>query len=211
MSAQPFAQLLLAHGAGAPMDSPFMESLAGHLNDQGIVVLRFEFPYMAERRGGASKRPPDRQPVLLQCWQEQIDRCDSAELPLFIGGKSMGGRMATILAAQHQLEAVYGVVCFGYPFHPPGKPDKLRIEHLPNLTLATLIVQGSRDRLGAKELVQALALDGNIEIHWLDSADHDLRPLQRSGVSPEAALKQSAEAAAAFMRRVLSASALQDL
>lgn len=204
MSRELFARLLLAHGAGAPMDSPFMESLAGHLADQGIETLRFEFPYMAERRFAGRKRPPDRQPVLLQCWQEQIEHCDSSGPPLFIGGKSMGGRMATLLAAQTPQTNVRAVVCFGYPFHPPGKPDKLRIEHLQDLSLPTLIIQGSRDRLGARDLVETLPLGGNIQIHWLESADHDLRPLQRSELTAESALRHAAEAARAFMLRVIS-------
>ncbi|MCG8611358.1 MAG: alpha/beta hydrolase, partial [Pseudomonadales bacterium] len=117
--------LILAHGAGAPMDSEFMNTISVNLVAEGIKVVRFEFPYMQKRRITGKKSPPDRQPKLLEAWREVI-KPFSEERNLFIGGKSMGGRMATVLSAEQEssqvMDRIGGVVCMGYPFHPPGKP-----------------------------------------------------------------------------------------
>lgn len=174
------ARLLLAHGAGAPMDSDFMTAMAEHLAAGGLEVWRFEFPYMAARRSGGPKRPPDGQARLLEYWQQAIAQAREdlpQGLPLLIGGKSMGGRMASLIADQ---ESVSGLVCLGYPFHPPGKPEKLRTEHLETLQTPTLIVQGSRDRLGSREEVAAYSLAEKIRIVWLEDGDHDFKPRVKS-------------------------------
>jgi len=128
--------LLLAHGAGAPMDSDAMNRITAALVATGFRVGRFEFPYMVNRRQDGRKRPPDGMKTLLRAWRDCIDQvldaCDPGE-PLFIGGKSMGGRIATHILAEECPEAVAGAMVFGYPFHPPGKPDRWRIDHFPRL------------------------------------------------------------------------------
>lgn len=196
----PYARLLLAHGAGAPMDSAFMNRVAQGLSEAGIEVWRFEFPYMAARRAGGGKRPPDRQPVLLDTWGELIHqaRGDHADGPLFIGGKSMGGRMASLVADK---AAVDGWVCLGYPFHPVGKPERPRIEHLHRLRTPSLIVQGSRDALGNRERVADYPLSSHIQIHWLEDGDHDFKPRVRSGFTHDQHLADAVAQVDAFIKR----------
>ena len=174
--------LVLAHGAGAPMDSPFMTSFAGTLGAKGIRVARFEFPYMAGRRVDGRKRGPDRPPVLLETWTRVIDALGPAE-QLVIGGKSMGGRIASMAAAAaaETSAQVAGVVCLGYPFHPPGKPEKQRTEHLKAMTTKTLVIQGSRDPFGTQEQVAKYDLSKAIRFLWLGDGDHDFKPRKKSG------------------------------
>ena len=141
--------LILAHGAGAPADSTFMEDLSAALEREGIGTIRFEFPYMQKRRQDGKKRPPDREPVLLEYFSGVIDRV-RAELGstslILVGGKSMGGRMASILASRR--DDIDGVICFGYPFHPPGKLDRWRTAHFRDLNCPILVLQGTRDPFG---------------------------------------------------------------
>lgn len=184
------ATLLLAHGAGAPMDSEFMNMLAAQLAGQGVRVLRFEFPYMAGRRSGGSKRPPDPAPVLLQAFAEALDQAGGESV--FIGGKSMGGRIATMLALERRCR---GVICFGYPFHPPGKPEKTRLDHFADMQTATLICQGERDPFGTREDVAGYALPESVQLHWLMDGNHDLAPRRASGLSQQDNIRQAAEAA----------------
>jgi uncharacterized protein len=188
--------LVLAHGAGAPMDSPFMDNLAGLLAEQGIGVVRFEFPYMQERRENGKKRPPNKQDVLLDTWREVIEELGNPEA-LYIGGKSMGGRMASLIADE---QTVAGLVCLGYPFHPQGKPEKLRTEHLADLQTPTLIVQGTRDKLGDQEEVETYSLSSAIDVLWLEDGDHDLKPRVKSGFTHEQHLKRTAENIAEFIK-----------
>jgi predicted alpha/beta-hydrolase family hydrolase len=179
--------LILAHGAGAPMDSPFMNSMAAKLSVAGVNVIRFEFPYMQERRDNGKKRPPNRQVDLLASFEQVLTGVGNmVAAPVFIGGKSMGGRMATILASTNGAYSrlIKGVVCLGYPFHPPSKPEKLRVEHLPRIKSPTLIMQGTRDALGKPEEVSQYAL-GAISVSWLDTADHDFKPLKKTGKTQE--------------------------
>jgi len=164
------ATLILAHGAGAAMDSEFMNFIAKELTAAGVRVLRFEFPYMAQRRTTGKSKPPDREPVLLDTWRAAVAEC-GASAP-FIGGKSMGGRMASMVADEL---AVAGLVCLGYPFHPPGRPERVRTAHLEGLATRTLIVQGTRDAFGTTEDVADYALSGAIGIHWIEGGNHDLR------------------------------------
>lgn len=199
----PWARLLLAHGAGAPMDSEFMNAIARDCSRLGIEVVRFEFPYMAQRREGGSRRPPNKQEVLLDTWQSVIDAYSSDPLPLFIGGKSMGGRIATLWAAGRPIGPCRGLVCLGYPFHPAGKPESLRIAHLPDLPLPALIVQGTRDKLGSQEEIASYALGAQVTCHWIATGNHDLAPLKRSGATHEQAITEAAGAIAAFMAKQL--------
>ena len=171
----------LAHGAGAPMDSPFMNAVATRLAETGLRVARFEFPYMARRRREGTKKPPDRAPVLLQTWREVIDRLGRERL--IVGGKSMGGRIASMIAATFEQEGtpVSGVACLGYPFHPPGKPERPRTEHLETIGTPTLILQGERDPFGKRDEVDAYGLSKAVQLHWLADGDHGLTPRKASG------------------------------
>jgi len=192
------ACLLLAHGAGAPMDSVFMQRMAELLAERGIAVARFEFPYMAARRLDGRKRPPNPQKQLLEVWRE-VYRQVRAQVSgrLAIGGKSMGGRMASLLADELQADAL---VCLGYPFYAVGKADKPRVAHLAELRTPTLIVQGERDALGDRATVVGYQLSAAIRLHWLAAADHDLKPLKASGLSHEQHLHSTADAVAEFLR-----------
>lgn len=164
-------QFFFAHGAGGPMDSPFMNSVAGGLAAGGVQVVRFEFPYMAGRREG-KRRPPDREPVLLATWRSVI-AAHRDQRALFIGGKSMGGRMASMIADE---AGAAGLICLGYPFHSPGKPPTAkRLEHLATLATPTLIVQGTRDALGSQEEVATYSLSPAIEVSWVEGGDHSFR------------------------------------
>ncbi|MCO5368184.1 alpha/beta family hydrolase [Pseudomonas alliivorans] len=190
--------LLLAHGAGAPMDSDFMNSIATFLGRQGVNVMRFEFPYMAQRRHGGSKRPPNQQAQLLDCWREvygQMRPCVTGRMA--IGGKSMGGRMASLMADELSVDAL---VCLGYPFHAVGKPEKPRTAHLGDLRTRTLIVQGERDALGNREAAEQYTLSSAIRLYWLPTANHDLKPLKAAGLTHDQCLMDSAEQIAAFLR-----------
>ena len=191
------ATLILAHGAGAPMDSAWMADMAGRLAARGVNVLRFEFPYMAQRRLDGGRRPPNPAPKLLESWREVygLVRRHVAG-PLAIGGKSMGGRMASLLADELGVDAL---VCLGYPFYPVGKPQKPRVEHLAGLKTRALIIQGERDGLGNRDTVEGYDLAPCIELMWLVAADHDLKPLKASGVSHEQHLAAAAQRIAAFL------------
>ncbi|MGV6473925.1 MULTISPECIES: alpha/beta family hydrolase [Azotobacter] len=198
--AESHACLILAHGAGAPMDSGFMAGMAERLAVRGISVVRFEFPYMAERRSGGGRRPPDPQARLLDCWREVYSRLRrEVSGPLAIGGKSMGGRMASLLADELEARAL---VCLGYPFHPAGRPDRPRTAHLAELGTPTLIVQGERDALGKRDRVREYSLSPTIRLHWLEAADHDLKPLKASGFTHERHLDSASDIVAGFLQSV---------
>ena len=157
------------------MASPFMTAFACGLAGQGHRVVRFEFPYMAERRQGR-KRPPDREPVLRETWLSvvrQLGPEHSRGRRLVIGGKSMGGRIASLVADE---AGVAGLVCLGYPFHPVGKPDQLRVAHLANLATPTLIVQGERDPFGNREEIAVDRFSSSITIRWIADGDHSFKP-----------------------------------
>ena len=194
-SAAAHAELLLAHGAGAAMDTPFMEAIATGLADKGIRVSRFEFPYMSKRREDGKRRGPDTQRVLLQTWRDVIDQ-QRTSLPLFIGGKSMGGRMASLIAGESE---VSGLVCLGYPFHPAGRPEQVRIEHLQSLACPTLIVQGERDSFGRPDELADYALADSIELTWVPDGDHSFKPRKSSGRTPAENLALAVEATAGFI------------
>jgi len=188
--------LVLAHGAGAPMDSPFMADIAAGVAAHGVRVVRFEFPYMAGRRTTGKKRGPDRPPVLLDTWRAVVDELGGGE-GLFIGGKSMGGRIASMVADEL---GVRGLICLGYPFHPPGRPDKLRVDHLMKLKTPALFLQGTRDTMGSREEVADYGLPRRIELSWLEDGDHSLKPRKKSGRTLEQAMAEAVERAVAFMQ-----------
>jgi predicted alpha/beta-hydrolase family hydrolase len=186
--------VVLAHGAGAPMDTPFMDFFARALAAQDLRVARFEFPYMAARRADGKRRGPDRAPVLLEAWREAVRELGPAER-LAIGGKSMGGRIASMVADEFGVRAL---VCLGYPFHPPGRPEATRTAHLEHLQTPALIVQGTRDPFGSREDVAAYSLAAGIRIHWIEEGDHDLSPA-RTAAARSAAWAGAAEAVAGFL------------
>lgn len=194
------ATLILAHGAGAPMDSEWMNDMAGRLAGLGVNVLRFEFPYMAQRRVDGVKRPPNPAGRLQECWREvfALVRRHVAGV-LAVGGKSMGGRMASLLADEWGVDAL---VCLGYPFYAAGKPEKPRVEHLAGLKTRALIVQGERDALGNREAVAAYSLSPSIEVTWLAAGDHDLKPLKVSGFTHEQHLASAAQKVSEFIKGV---------
>jgi predicted alpha/beta-hydrolase family hydrolase len=188
--------LALAHGAGAPMDSPSLETIARGLGERGVRVARFEFPYMRQRREGGRQRPPDREPVLRQTWLDVIAALGGGE-KLVIGGKSMGGRFASMVADE---AGVRGLVCLGYPFHPPGRPERLRVAHLEGLRTPALIIQGTRDPFGTREEVEGYRLSPSIRVVWSEDGDHSFKPRKSSGRTEAGNLAAAVEEVAGFVR-----------
>ncbi|EQC50701.1 alpha/beta hydrolase family protein [Bacteriovorax sp. DB6_IX] len=190
---------LFAHGAGAPMDSDWMNDVADALAREGIKTARFEFPYMAERRETGKKRPPNPQRILLETWNEVLDLFHDHEV--YIGGKSMGARMASLIADQ---STVKGLICLGFPFYAPGKFDPLdpkgRVAHLAKLKTKTLIFQGERDSMGDKENIPQFALSKKVKVHWLADGDHSLKPRKKSGYSLEEHIAHVAKEISKFMK-----------
>jgi len=186
--------VVLAHGAGAPMDSPFMNTLAAGLAAAGLRAARFEFPYMSRRRVG-ERKPPDREPVLRAAWLAVIAALGGGGR-LVIGGKSMGGRMASLVADE---AGVRGLVCLGYPFHPPDKPERLRTAHLGDLRTPTLIVQGTRDPFGTPADVTGYDLAPSIRIEWMEDGDHSFKPRVSSGRTEKGNLEAAIAAVVGFV------------
>ena len=168
--------IVLAHGAGAAMDTPFMDYFANALADRGFRVARFEFPYMAAKRRTGKGKPPDREPVLRETWLKVVEKLGHEGL--VIGGKSMGGRIASLIADE---TGVTGLICLGYPFHPVGKPNNLRVEHLRTIKTPALIVQGERDSFGTREEVAKYKLSPTVKVEWITDGDHSLKPRKSSG------------------------------
>jgi len=170
--------VVLAHGAGAPMNTPFLNSVArGLAAAGGVRVLRFEFPYMRARRQGGGRGAPDREPILRNAWKEVVEELGGGKR-VVIGGKSLGGRIASLVADE---VGARGLVCLGYPFHPPGRPEKLRTEHLEALKTPALIVQGTRDPFGSPDDVAGYRLSPAIRVVWLEDGDHSWKPRASSG------------------------------
>jgi predicted alpha/beta-hydrolase family hydrolase len=170
--------VILAHGAGAGMLTPFMNAFAEGLAEHGLRVVRFEFPYMADRTATGRARPPDAAAVLCDTWHRVISPFPAQNL--VIGGKSMGGRIASMIADD---AAVAGLVCLGYPFHPPGRPGQLRIDHLRQLRTRALFLQGERDPFGTREEVASYELSPQIQVRWLADGDHSFKPRKASGTT----------------------------
>lgn len=171
--------VLLAHGAGAAMDTPWMERVAEGLAGQGLRVARFEFSYMAARRSGGSKRPPGKAETYIPEYLAAIDAL-ACEGPLIIGGKSMGGRVASLIAQDlHDAGRIVGLLCLGFPFHAPGKTGTERAAHLQAITCPTLICQGTRDPFGALDEVAGAPMSRAVTVNWLEDGDHDLKPRKR--------------------------------
>lgn len=186
--------ILLAHGSGAAMDTPWMDAVAERLEAQGFRAARFEFSYMSARRTGGSKRPPAKADTYAPEFLAAIDAlgCDG---PLIIGGKSMGGRVASLIAQDlYDAGRIKGLLCLGFPFHPPKTPGNRRGENLAGITCPTLICQGTRDPFGTREEVQDYDLSNAVTLHWLEDGDHDLKPRKRvTGKTLEDQLLELAE------------------
>ena len=190
-------RLLLAHGAGAGMAHPFLATLSALLAGESLQVVRFNFPYMArmEREGG--RRPPDRAPVLLDCWREVI--AAHAHPRLILAGKSMGGRMAAELADE---TGAAGLVLLGYPFHPVGKPERWRGDVLKEIATPTLLLQGERDAFGCREELTDFPFSPAVRLHWLPDGDHSLVPRKSSGLTEADNLATAARLIRAFADEV---------
>jgi predicted alpha/beta-hydrolase family hydrolase len=168
--------ILLAHGAGAPMDSASMTMASAALSGVGFRVARFEFGYMAARRTSESRKPPPKAELLMDEYRAAIEKL-GAKGKLVIGGKSMGGRVASMIADEQSGKGkAAGLFCLGYPFHPPGKPESLRTKHLEIMKTPALICQGTRDIFGTREEVSGYTLSKKIELVWFEDGDHDLKP-----------------------------------
>jgi predicted alpha/beta-hydrolase family hydrolase len=194
------AGLVLAHGAGGGQQSRFMVQAAQAFAARGITVATFDFPYMAQGRS-----VPDKGPVLEAHWRTVIDEARGHasfnNLPLFIGGKSMGGRIASQVAAQ-QVPGIAGLVYLGYPLHPPGKPDQRRDRHLPEITEPMLFVQGSRDPFGTAEEIRALLprLNARATLFEVQDGDHSFAVrIKVTGKKPDAVLTEIFDRVAAFI------------
>jgi len=185
------------------MDSASMEATAKALAAAGFRVVRFEFGYMAARRTSGTRKPPPRAETLNPEYMTAVAEL-GATGPLIIGGKSMGGRVASMIADDlHSAGKIAGLLCLGYPFHPPGKPDQLRTKHLAGLMTPTLICQGTRDEFGTREEVPGYALSDKIELLWLDDGDHDLKPRKSiSGFTATDHLSTVAKAVTAWSGRL---------
>lgn len=189
--------VLLAHGAGSDMEAPPLAVAADALADAGVPSLRFNFPYRVRGR-----KAPDRAPVLEAAVREAVNELsERAGLPaerLVLGGRSMGGRYCSMVAADPDDPVpVLGLLLLGYPLHPAGKPEKLRVEHFPRVRCPVLFVSGTRDALAPRESLEreAKAVEGSVTFHWLETGDHGFRPLKSSGVTYEDALAEAARGA----------------
>lgn len=200
---EPLATVLLAHGAGAAMDSAFMNKMADALAGAGLAVARFEFAYMAARRDGGSKRPPPRADKLIGEFQTALQTLMAeTDGPLIIGGKSMGGRVAAMLAGGASLPGrVIGVSCLGYPFHPTGKPDsEWRLQPLEEARRPVLILQGDRDPFGSQAELDVVTLPDHVSLHYLEDGNHDFGPRGKSPATLDGNISEAARTIADFAR-----------
>jgi predicted alpha/beta-hydrolase family hydrolase len=199
------ANLILAHGAGADQQHPFMVGMANGLAERGVRVITFNFPYTE-----AGRHIPDRSEVLIACYRAVVAqlRHELGELaqkgPLFIGGKSLGGRMATHLAAEQE-PGIAGVVSLGYPLHPPGRPSQLRVSHLPQIKLPILIVQGSRDAFGSPVEIRTHLAGLRLELVVIEGGDHSFKQSKKVAPDPEVARTTILDAVARFVSKAPSA------
>lgn len=217
----PKAIAVFAHGAGADKSHSFMSAISRHLVERNISVLRFNFPYMDKRLVDGKKRPPERMPKLLPCYLKQIAQLDAhfsadelAKLPLFIGGKSMGSRVAATITsetlASELKEAmpltrkVVGTFCLGYPFYPIGKPEKTRLAPVVERTEdnSILIVQGSRDKLGDDQAIKHYDLPAHCQVVFLEDGDHDFKPRVKSGFNHDQHIHTAAKTISDYIDKV---------
>ena len=205
---EPRAMLAFAHGAGAGIDHPFMSDMAQRLAGQGIASFRYHFPYMEARALSGRRRPPDRPAALAETVRAAVAKAARLAngLPLFAGGKSMGGRMTSTAAAEAPLPGVAGLVFFGFPLHAPGRPERAaeRAAHLGGVTVPMLFLQGTRDALARLDLIEetCASLGPLATLHPLEGADHSFRVLKRSGLTNEEVAEGAAATFAAWAARL---------
>ena len=194
--------LLLAHGAGAPMDSIFMNTISDGLNNNGIITFRFEFPYMEKRRSGKNTFP-DKLDILCDFYKKIYFNIKKAnpDKNIWLGGKSMGGRVATLISRSLDIK---GVIVFGYPFHPINKLDKLRLESLQLSGPTILIIQGTRDKFGTITEVKKYKIHKNNTIFWIKDGDHSYNTLKKSELSSKDAIVQAYNEASIFIKKTKS-------
>ena len=186
------------------MDSDFMRDVANKLAALQIEVLRFNFPYMQIMSESGKRRPPTRMPTLLEAYSAVVEQYKT-DLPLFIGGKSMGGRAATMLATQKETQGkIDGVIALGYPFHPSGKPEKLRVDHLPDMLAPCLIVQGERDALGTKAEIQGYDIPDKVQLEYLTDGDHSFKPRKASGATMVENIDMAVQHIHTFIKRLVN-------
>jgi predicted alpha/beta-hydrolase family hydrolase len=187
--------LVLAHGAGAGQQHPWMVGMASGLAERGVRVLTFNFPYTE-----AGRRVPDRPEVLIASFRAAVAtaRGHAEQAPLFIGGKSLGGRMASHLASEGEA-GVAGLICLGYPLHPPGRPDQLRVSHLPQIKMPVLIVQGSRDAFGTPEEIRTHVKGLRLELAVIEGGDHSFKQAKKTAPDPEASRASLLDGVVRFM------------
>jgi len=185
---------IFAHGAGADMDHEFMLQVATGLASKGIRVIRFNFPYMVKRAEDGKRRPPDRALKLLEAFEEVIKQF--AAQPVVIGGKSMGGRMASLLSEN---TSVKGIACLGFPFHPPGKPEKYKGEHLAVMEKPCLILQGERDTFGKREECEHFKFSQQVKVEFIPDGDHSFKPRKSSGHTESGNIALAVEHLSAFI------------
>ena len=190
---------MLAHGAGTAMDTPFMAIVAEGVAAARIRVLRFEFPYMSKRSRINERRPPDPEPILVDCWRTAFAAAGKGQT--VIGGKSMGGRMASLVA--DELDAI-GLMCLGYPFHPTGKPGRPRTEYLQSLRTTSVFVQGEPDPIGMPLEIENYDLSAVVRIHWIIDGNHDLNPRKKSGRTLEQNMAEAVAAITVFLDKLSS-------
>jgi predicted alpha/beta-hydrolase family hydrolase len=192
----PLARFLCAHGVGAGIETPFLTRIAALLAQRGIATYRFAFAYMTARQQGGTRRPPRAESLIGE--YRAAAALMPTGVPVLIGGKSMGGRVASLIADDlFARGCIAGLVCLGYPFHPPKRPDQLRTRHLLNLACPALFVQGERDPFGTRAEVDALSLSTAIRLVWVRDGDHDLAA-RRGRASADDHLSAAADAVAAF-------------
>lgn len=195
--------LVLAHGAGAGMQHSFLESLSAELAEAGVATLRYQFPYMEEHR-----KAPDRPEKLMTTVQSAVDAAAQAapDLPLFTGGKSMGGRMTSQAAALEVLPRIKGIVFFGFPLHPPKQASTKRADHLAKVEVPMLFLQGTRDALADLKLLRRVCskLGPRAGLHVIESADHSFRVLKSSGKDDSAVMRELAQTTASWTEKTQS-------
>lgn len=203
----PAGVFLLAHGAGYGMATPFMETIAKGLTGAGVRVVRFHFPYMEQGLRSGVQKAPNGGRILRQSFSDVIRHCvEHEKVPckkIIIGGKAMGARVASMIADENQ---VAGVICFGFPFHPPRKPKLSRFEHLKTIQTPTLICQGERDPKGRLEEVQQLKLSKSVQLHWLAEGDNEFKTRTNSIQAHEENMRDAIQASNKFVMHVLQSS-----
>ena len=184
-------RVLMAHGAGAGQDSSFMQWLRQSLAENGVQTLAFEFVYMQRMREEKRRRPPPKIDILINEMALWCDIVSHEKMPApWLGGKSLGGRVASMLAAR---DGAAGLVLCGYPFHPPRKPDRTRLAHWPGIVCPTVVAQGTRDPFGKRDEVESYDMPNCVKVHFLDDGEHDWKPRKASGLTQQQLIMEAAE------------------